>query len=248
MKQRLFVLLCGIALGTPLAFGDYELEANASFQRSDYRRFNVDEGLLSVDYFLKPVSTAEGPVAEAAFLNKSSSIGLHYRNFRIRRINYGAVGLQTRLIIAPQPQQQMIVEASFDKGDYDSFSLAAGTYFGDTTEVLVGIKDNDLFEETLFVKAKKFYSTNNSNTLVANGLVQINDGDLGLQARGDYYFDRSTSFGVEAGLFFENETRLSALAIGRHFYNEHFAVEAKAGFVDFGDSDSLLSLGVSGRF
>lgn len=266
MNNKTKALALMALLYSPLNFADYQLEFNGGFQSIDLDPANVDQYVLSGDFYFDPVDTRKGPLAEAAFLNKASSAGIHYTEVEEKitfpgffvndpilgpifvppqtiTADYSNVGIQGRFV-----QGEIVVEGSIDRGDNDGFSLAGGTYLNDKTEVLLGISDYDRTDETIFVKAKSFFTTGMNKTLVGNGRVQIHDGDLGVQLGADYYLNKTTSVGAEAGVFFENNTRSSALVKARHFFNENLSLDAKLGFYDVSETDTLFALGVTGRF
>ena len=60
----------------------YQFEANASYENTDLDGLDADIDTVTVSgkYYLNPVNTKNAPLAEAAFSNKASNVGVGYAN------------------------------------------------------------------------------------------------------------------------------------------------------------------------
>ena len=77
MKRiALCVLLASIS--SVVVAETYNMEADVSYTSTDYLGNDVDSSLFDLTYYFNPIDPGKGPLAEAAFLNKSSEISAKY--------------------------------------------------------------------------------------------------------------------------------------------------------------------------
>ena len=84
--RKAAALLCGLLAGAAAQADDYRFELNASFDRASFDDDIPDVDILSVagTFYLKPVPTDGVPLAEAAFLHRSSFV-----NAGVSRVDVG---------------------------------------------------------------------------------------------------------------------------------------------------------------
>lgn len=72
------IALGALAYATCVSADDYQTEISAGYSNQDAQYSDADQYSLSGRYYFKPVDTSTGPLAEAAFLQRSSSVALNY--------------------------------------------------------------------------------------------------------------------------------------------------------------------------
>jgi hypothetical protein len=224
---------------------DYQVEVTGDLSRVD--RDFYDETVMSIGgtYFFAPVVTDGIVLGEAAFLNKSSYAGAGFALAEYAGFDADALGVNGRYVI---PGKDFIIEGGLAFGDSDLIEVAAGVYLNDTTEVLVGIADTDLFATDFYVKGKSIFSTNDGKEVGTSGRIGVVDGDFYLEGSGRLFLNRMMSVGAEMGIGFYEDTVIGLVATGEYFVNEQVGFDAKLGFADLSETDLLIAVGVKGRF
>ncbi|PID43658.1 MAG: hypothetical protein CSA52_02830 [Gammaproteobacteria bacterium] len=258
MKNSLLTAVALSALSAT-ATADYQFDVTGSYQNdaSEVNNTDIDFGGLSLEanYYLRPVSTAAGILAESAFLDKASYVGVRYHQrelevdggiFSSHKVSADNFGFHGRFVA--EGQNDIIVEADLAFGDSDDIGVAGGFYLNNQTEILFGILDSDIADTTIYVDGKTLIDSYGNNAIIAEGRIQINDGDLGVQAEGDLYLNGYTSVGARVGLYLEDDTRLAMIGKADYFVTDQLAVGGELGLYSVFDAGIGFKLFVTGRF
>lgn len=154
-KQPLAVLTVGLAVVTP-AVADYSFEVGGAYGQGEidlgFDSFDTDTYGLYGSYFLEPVDTSKGPVAEAAFLDRASSITLAGSRTELET-NFGDVdldsyGVDGRWVFKGSG---WLLELGYRYDDFadedvDTFTAGVGKYIAENTTLILdyGNVDSDL--------------------------------------------------------------------------------------------------------
>jgi hypothetical protein len=148
-------LLAMMMFGAAAAQADYQVEIGASYSSTseEYEYddsqydYDVDTDTLAAGatFYFSPVSTGNGPLAQAAFLSKASGIAVGYANgeadydfdrgnFVDQSYDFDAVSIGGHFVL---PSPNLILEASYAEGenefenDFDAFTIGVGGYITD---------------------------------------------------------------------------------------------------------------------
>lgn len=229
MKKTL--LSTAIALASTSAYADFQFEVNGAFGQSDTTtttttvdqvflggtvEFTDKENTESDNYSVggvfhfSPVDTANGPLAEAAFLDQSSFITFNYDQTEpdgdSDEIDTYRIG--GRLVTAGE----LIVEldyANTEFGDEDNDQVRAGigTYINDNADIVVSYQtstDNDDDQDIINIALHGVSALAGTAFLAYDlGLDYIdaeNDEGFSVNAGGTYYFNNVFGLGLSASL------------------------------------------------
>lgn len=232
-----------LSMSASIALADtYQLEVGGAFWGTEYGRGLAFAG----EGHFSPVNTSGHPLAEAAFLERSSNIFFAHQLFEDD--DYGRDEVTSLELEYYVPHSLFYIGAG-----YQEFSYEDGWYEGNDWNVTLGLTPADGLLLTTTYENEEGYNLN----LGARYFTALNHGTgLGLRAEywsfdwddrihleADYYLDSTLSFGVIVEKF--GYTRIGAQA--QKFFNPAFSGWAR--YV-FGDSDSINSwdLGLSFRF
>jgi hypothetical protein len=150
-KLQISIALCATALMPALTFADYQFKNYASYNFSGYDEVNEDTALLDIgdSFYLKPVPTEGVLLGEAAFLSKSSSLGISYNEIETSWSFSGISGSSNtdftqvygRYIL--EQDRDYIIAGGVLRGDYDVFHSAGDLYLDDHSEILLGFSSSD---------------------------------------------------------------------------------------------------------
>lgn len=237
--MKLKTLSAAIALtlcSTAVVANTYQLELNADYATVDNDAGDTDGFILSGEYFFAPVNTAGKPLAEAAFLQKASNVGVTYKDDD----GFTTVTADVEFYV---PNSMFYVGASFispEEGD-DDFTVTAGVTPVDGWLLTTTYTDSVDYELNL----KSKYVAQLAGDTAINFEVGYEDGgdlpDDTVEAGLDYYFNHNVSL----GLFTESAAETLTGVRGRYFFNDQFSAEASYATVD--DTDTIM-LGASVRF
>lgn len=198
---------------------------------TDYDGFAV-----SGELFLAPVSCDAGPLKEAAFLSRVSSIGGAYTSIETDDdLEIDAWDLFGRIIINrwvfEGDVQRVDEESDFFDFQVDTLRLAVGRYLADATQVLVGYETGDYedFVETerLTVDIKHVASLENGQSYTVQALLG--------------YLTADTEFG-------EDDDGFDIQLLGDWYFNNQFSVGTELDFADRDSTGSLFSWSVNATY
>lgn len=141
----------------------YQTELVASYEKQDNDTSTSKALELTATYFLEPVNTDNKPHAEAAYLDKSSSIAAIYlnretkfENANVDTFDTDAVGILINYVTAADSFILGGVYASIDyeandnivTGDGDVYGIILGKYLDDSSSIQLSIAKNDSDQQT----------------------------------------------------------------------------------------------------
>ncbi len=153
LKQT--ALLAGVALAlSATAQADYQWEVGAAWATGDVTTSNnvdADQDVYSFtgSWFIAPVDVSKGPLGEAAFLDRASSISLDYVDGEIDadagNLDIENYGVRGRYVWA---DSGWFVEGGYnseEQGNFDAdiYGIGVGMYVAPNTTVTVGYNDID---------------------------------------------------------------------------------------------------------
>lgn len=240
-------LIASIVLISSSAFADYQVEVMGAYNTIEIEDLDFTTTAVAANYYLEKVVTDNIVLSEAAFLNKSSSVGIMYSKAEVENFDSSAFGVHGRFLL--QNPGDYTVQGFIVSSEYsDDFGVSVGKYLDESTEVSVGIESSDLFDDTIFARYKTIGQLNQTNIIGFDGGVGITDGDLEVDFGGDYFIDRSNSIGGRIGMGFYDET-ITSLAINfESFLNPQFAIDGSVVVPDLGESYVGFQIGFTGRF
>lgn len=254
-----------IILGTAVALlaassayaQDYQAELGTAYHNGDSFGNDFDGFALNAEVHLDKVNTGKGPLNEAAFLDKSSFVGLSWltEDFDKGGSN-DTVSLDGRFVT----QDNVIIEAGFtDFENGEDFSLGLGMYLNETQDVVLTYQtfehDHNKNEDksSLGVDLHGVNPLNNTAALAYDfGLSVLDwDGDTGYEvsAGAEYYLDRMLSFSASLAFLDVDNYDESTFQVGVNYFVTP-VVRIGADFITVGqDGDGdTLALNANIRF
>ena len=228
---------------------DYQLEAGLSYIGIE-PDVGPSDSVIGADltWHFAPVKTEGRPLAEAAFLGRSSNLQLGYAaedKADIDTINVGGELYLDSFYLAAGYQR---VDYDFDESD--DFNVALGFLPMDGLLLKVGYAKQDLSDiDTVSLGAKYVTGLTGETAFGLEGGLDIVDDAADskiVSGRADYYFTPAISAGILAAYNdndIDNET--SAGAAARWFFTPAFSIE---GVVTTADSGETWGLRLAGRF
>jgi hypothetical protein len=241
-KKTALVASIGLALSVT-AQADYQWELGTDYATGDIEigSFDADLDVFSVygTYFLDTVDTSKGPLAEAAFLDRASSVQVDYSNGEFDGI-FGDVdvegyGIEGRYVF---DQSGWLVDFGyrqdeFDNDDIETFSIGAGKYIAENTALVVSYAntedDFDVDSDAYGVNLEHLWSLEQGAIKLDAGYTFV-DPDQGDEVNvfsvdGTYYVNNSLGFGVSYALADSDDTDLEDWSLySEWFINEQVAV------------------------
>jgi hypothetical protein len=281
MMQYKKTLLALMLMGAAAAQADYQAQIDFDYRR-DEQEYDPDAGpdtevdndivSLSGTIFLSPVSTANGPLDEAAFLSKASGISLGYSTEDVEA-KHGDGYDSDSLVISGHfvvPGTNLILEAAYGQGesgdaDVDTWGLGFGAYINDRTMLMLEYSKQDYdfgsddTDERVRIRYRQLIDLSNGQNLAIEpyiGKVEFfsQDGvELGIKAT--YYINRS--LGIKVGLHHNEvdddtaELTEFLFTVGCDYYiNENFRIGGEVHSVtgtsesDFGGDTDIEGSGI----
>ncbi|MBT8151681.1 MAG: putative porin [Gammaproteobacteria bacterium] len=262
-------LAATVLTGTALA-DSYRVELNAGGLVSDQDlRTTVTDFNASATVYLDDVQTVDTIIAESAFLNKSSSVTLGYRDSETEQ-EAGAIktksdGDNIELNARYVQGEKYIFEASFDDGEFDKtdvsgFGLGVGQYIDDLTTIVLNYTQQDIDSESdkrnnYSLTLKSIVDPSETDRAVGTVGVGITQDDIAntiinLNAGLDYYFGPRLSVGGGIGLLFPNngsDENTYALR-SQYFITKRIGVAAQYAHTIFQEEDNSTAVDASDTF
>ncbi|WP_370979298.1 putative porin [Agaribacterium sp. ZY112] len=204
------------------------------------------------DFYFKEVDTSKGPLAEAAFLDKASNVGLTYADSDVDG-SKAAITLDTRIVLG----EKWIIEAAYTDHDETSiYNIAGGLYITDNVDLVVNYADRDTASD-LGVKAHGVHSVGSADAAIAwtGGYTETSyDADIdnvGVLA-GDftYYFNKMLGLGVNAAFASDGDDNTNTYGIHADWFvvnNVELSAKYSMTSSDFADT-SMLGVAALVRF
>lgn len=213
------------ALATTGAYAeDYQFELGANYSASELGGTDFDGFGVYGEVHLDTVDTSKGPLNEAAFLDKSSSVRLDWETSEADVPGAEAaddVTLSGRFVT----QSDLIIEASYNDidGDETVLGLGIGVYLNDTMDLVVSYETFDEADaSSLAVDIHNVSSLGGDASLAYDLGVSYLDvaDDTGYELSGgvDYYFNNAVSIGGSLSLVSVGDADVSTLAVGVDYF------------------------------
>ncbi len=267
MKKIIPALLITSTLsGAVLANNSYHGTAMLAYATSDGEISGVEveaevTGFVGT-FYLDPVSYGNHPYAEAAFLEKASSLNFGHTNSKFEAKSLGIsntngeTGIGFHLV---QPESYFVFAAGYSKGDdSDSLNIRLGQYLTDYSMIMLGYdltEPDDAEEISQFSIAYKHVAPFNGTTWAWEVEIyredddEFGDKDTGVSLEADYFLSRATSIGffIET-VSGDNDSKSYGFG-GEHFFQPNVGIFL--GFIRF-DPDAQDSetdaFAISGEF
>ena len=212
--------LAAALLASMSAANAYQTEVGASYENTDFDAGDLDTFAIGGKYYFNPVSNSTGPLAEAAFLNRASNIGLGYANASgDGDEDIDAIGVSAEYYI---PNTQFYVGGSINRTDFggdkgNGYALEVGFLPMTGWIAAIGVADTEESVDPLQVSKLGFVSTAGSAlaagedtavTLRTKYVGKVGTNDVNLEAQGligdenafrvagDLYLDPTLSVGI----------------------------------------------------
>lgn len=276
MKKIIFAVLLVVSSGAMAE--TYRAETDLSYVGKDNGYGGGYDGLnFRGTYYFSAVDDSNGPLAEAAFISRNSSVFglLGYGNPRhgdVKVVTYGLgatyindIGL---LFGAHYMVENYNDVHSEDQSDFDDIQFQFGTYVADTGLLTFDFNvtqatqvDGDEEDANLLaVNYKHLLQFKNEAALALDArfaYTNFEDEDAydlrSLTLGGDYYFNAALSLGLLGGVI-SSDSSQSGYRYGanaKYYFNSHIGLSVSAERVDGSDGwyeMTTYGLGVMGRF
>jgi hypothetical protein len=240
--KKIFTGLAISALAATFAQADdYQFDVGANLSRSNSDTIIPDSTTigLGIEFHFVPVDTSRGPLAEAAFINKSSRI--YAVQFRTdleetdENIDNTWIGAEVYI-----PDTDFYVGLDYIDSDFGNsdWLLTAGYLPLENLLITTSYREEAGYDPN--ISAKYLYMLDNGGSLVARGdYYQVED-ESDLMTLGlDYYFNRYTGIGFNL----EDSGELEKEIHVTHFFMD----DAYAG-LSYSDADFGSTIAISGGF
>lgn len=262
------------SLGTAHA---YQAEINASYENTDIDHTDgVDTFGISGKYYLNSVQTNNGPLAEAAFLSKSSNIGLAYANANLDESGYDletdTIGINGEFFI---PNTQFYVSGSLNRAevtveedffeasdDNTGYAIEAGYLPINGLLLAVGVSKENIDAHQVGKKgfinsysAATALADDTALTLRAKYVTQIGNHFTNFEA--STAFGDDTAYGVAADLYIDptlsvgvtiNDADIEDFDTVFGVRAQKFFTPAIAAGLNYTTTDGADSFGINGTF
>lgn len=259
MNKTLLATATVLALSIPALASAYNLEASAAVGEADTDFGDADLIGVSGTLYLQQVTTDKGPLAEAAFLNRASSVSLSY--FELDPERFGSdietTDLSGRLVTG----DGLIIEGGWQDSDFgDTLSFGLGTYIDAGTSIIASYSswdpDGSNFDiDRLGVDLHRVLASTGTSTLAWDaGLAYVdtdNDNGYGLSGGITYYPDTNLGFGAAIEHLDVGDYDATTFTLhGEYFFSPKLALGAA--YTDTDDETGLeletILFSLTGRF
>ena len=210
------ILATALLTASCMSYADYQFEAGALIGQGEVEAGNnsvdTDSYGIGGEFHFQQVDTSKGPLAEAAFLDKSSFVDFLYTSTELDvpgADDTDTFGFGGRFVTATN----LIIEADYseaDDGTNDSDSVRAGigTYLNETTDVVVSYQadseDGGDDVDTLNAAVHGVNALMQGASLAYDASLSYIDTDdddgFGIDVGATYYFNNAQGIGVTAGV------------------------------------------------
>lgn len=272
MKRALIAAAIALPV-SQLALADtYQFQVDGAYSRVEISDFDTDIiGAGGTYYFFDGVDDSKGPLAQAAFLDKSTSISFAYATSEEDDGGVDAdidvFGLSGRYV---HKESGFIFEADIMTSELDTqgetfnedtASVSIGAYLDDVTTALISYSasddDSGLDTESIAIAYKRVHTFKNGTVVNSEANISYTDVDEGGDGTmftylADYYINNNLSVGGLLGfLDSDGDDAYIYGARTEYFFNNKLSVMASIDRTDFDDFDieiDTLTIGISGRF
>lgn len=241
MLKKLATLPFLIAASSFAAADSYRFDANVYYGSTEIDLgygygYDIDTlGVAGTAYF-KDVETGGLPLAEAAFLNHASSVGVGYSESEVGDFDASATNLRASVFV-PETVLYLGVDYTDAEGNDDAnVNLTAGYY---KNNLLITTTYNDDVDYELNLAAK-YVMVNGDGTAwnFQAGFQQVDEGDDVVTLGADYFFTPA----VSVGAVYSSAGSDDAIGVkGQVFASENLYFTAEYTDSEFSDGYSLTA-------
>lgn len=240
MKKAFSVLAFSVFACSFAQANDYQFDVSGVIANTDAGAEDTTTLGIGIEFHFIPVDTSKGPLAEAAFINKSSNIYAWQSHSESDGPDFDSTTLGGELYI-PNTMFYLGLDYNYvsDDGSEDSWTIHAGVTPIENLLVTTSYNEDADYDPNL--AAKYLLPLSNGATLVANARAAlIEDAEDTIGAGLDYYFNRYTGVGFNVTDYAGgNETEVHI----RHFFLD----DAYVG-LSYADNDFADTIALSGGF
>jgi len=262
--NRIFLIAASLALSTSSALAEpFQFEALVGMGKTDLTQggstLGVDQTQFGLTYYLRPVDTNNGPLAEAAFVTQSASVSAAMT--KSEADNGGESDILTfegRFVT----EDNLILILGYDKYETNSgldtadTLIGAGKYLDNRTTAEVTLELLDDVDDTKIIKLdyRKLMDRPAANTYMAIGTtLGYIDGsdDSGYLLSGEltYYPSKIASIGVIADYSSIGDLDTNAILVeGQYFISPKLVGSAFYGKANLSDTLESDTMGASISF
>lgn len=165
MKHPSLALLPILGLAAmPVLADSYRVQVDAGVSVVDSRRYDINLAGISGRYYFDQVDTSQGPLDEAAFLAKASSVALAYTGGELEfdddRNDYDieAVGGSFRYVL---PGTDLILglnlaESESNEVDFSTFGFTFGYYLTETSTLELDIAQTEDDDDSYYLEEQNY--------------------------------------------------------------------------------------------
>lgn len=201
MKKILLSAAIAVLSSSVVYAQDYQFEVGAGYVNGDNGTNDFDAYGLNAQLHLDKVDTSKGPLAEAAFLDKSSFLDLSWVTSEddvSGADSEDTFGIGGRFVTG----KNIIIEANYtDFEDDSAIKVGVGTYINNNMDVVVSYQDYDKADlSTLAVDMHGLHKLQGQTALAFDlGLSYLDVADedaYRFSAGADYYLNNAFSIGA----------------------------------------------------
>lgn len=264
--KKLLIPAALAALSMQAVADSYQVELLGQYIDNEIGSLETDILVAGGTFYIEAVDDSKGPLAEAAFLNKASSISVAYTDIEMEQGPFEAEGDSWALGGRAVVGSGFIIDAAYSSGDIEgfdikAFTLGGGMYLSDSASLVLSYTniDDDFFGETDIVDLdyKNLLTLGNGANMNIDATLGYSDPDAGdsvvnVGLGADYYINSQLSLGGSLGFISSDDTDAWSYGVrAEYFFNSHVAIAAAydvIDFDDFSDDDETLTLSLTGRF
>ncbi|WP_340678916.1 putative porin [Paraglaciecola sp.] len=243
--KKLLCLSSIAALGliTQVAHADFNAELSGTVS-------NDDDVKLGGSYYFQQVSTRKGPLAEANFLDKQSSVDAVFSRIDSGDDNVNSWLLGGTYVFQGSGLYLTAAVTHFNGLSSDSYTMGGGYYLSKDWAVSIGTQfDDDMDYQGVTFASKKLFNLGGDHFVSLDGSYTNPDlGDDSFTVASDFYLNRNLSVGLGyawADSFGDGTSSVRS----QWFINDRVAVNGQVSYVDYeGESDTSYMLGATMRF
>lgn len=282
MKIRYFVTILGVTAGLFLSgfaqAQDYQWEVlfNSESLETDITKLEIDSTTFFANYYFDRVSTTKGPLAEAAFLSRASSVGFGIIDVEISDPTFSVEGdgfIFEGIYYLPNADYFVGFETlrldidNASPGEIEDDTLTAGFYLNDRSAVVLYISSGSAFGDDssgIALAYKTLLKSGGKDINIEAGIASEesepafapSQTNTIVSVSGDYYINNQLSIGAGFSSNGGDDTSLEGTTISfevLYFFTPAVAFDLEVGEFSTDDSlagedDSTVSFTLIGRF
>lgn len=251
-KTYLALAVAGAAfIATPAIAQDYQMEAGLTYAAVDFdSSFLEDDSAIALDftYYLEQVSTADKPLAEAAFLGRNNNIGLGYT--KVDKADVDIINLNAEFWF-----EDIYAAADIDRwddGDDDGIDYAIRVGYMLDNGLLAHVTYADSDEsgsKATYGLGAKYVTQLGDNFVNLEADYSNNDGDSLIAVSGDYFLTHELSIGAGLAKADVSGSKLEIDVGAKYFFLPNVSGEVAYTINNGGvKKDSAIGVRLAARF